>query len=49
VEVAGEVSFGLTPSEVIALFNDVFPGTKDEYNELKDSFEALNEQGCPLN
>ena len=46
---AGEVSFGLTPSEVIALFNDVFPGTKDEYNELKDSFEALNEQGCPLN
>ena len=46
---AGEVSFGLTPSEVIALFNDVFPGTKDEYNELKDSFEALNERGCPLN
>ena len=46
---AGEVSFGLTPSEVIALFNDVFPGAKDEYNELKDSFEALNEQGCPLN
>jgi hypothetical protein len=46
---AGDVSFGLTPSEVITLFNDVFPGTKDEYNELKDTFEAFNEQGCPLN
>jgi hypothetical protein len=46
---AAEVSFGLTSSEVISRFNDVFPGTKQEYNELKDSFEAFNEQGCPLN
>jgi len=46
---SGEVSFGLTLSEVIDLFNGVFPGTKDKYNELKDFFEALNKQGCPLN
>jgi len=46
---AGGVSFGLTRPEVIDFFNDVFPGTKDQYNDLKDSFEALNKQGCPLN
>lgn len=43
------VSYDLTPSEVIADFNGVFPGTKADYNALKDTFEDFNEQGCPLN
>jgi hypothetical protein len=42
------VSYNLTVTEVIDMFNDVYPGTKQEYNELKDYFEYFNELGCPL-
>jgi hypothetical protein len=42
------VDFGMSDEEVIAAFNAVFPGSKDEYNELKDEFGTLNERGCPL-
>lgn len=43
------VSYDLTASEVIDGFNAVYPGSKKEYNTLKDQFEGFNEQGCPLN
>lgn len=43
------VNFDLTVTQVIAEFNAVFPGTKPEYESLKDTFAGLNEQGCPLN
>jgi hypothetical protein len=36
------------PDEVITFFNNVYPGTKAQYNRLKDRFEAANEMGCPL-
>lgn len=43
------VSFELSPAEVISAFNGVFPGTKSQYNALKDQFAGLNERLCPLN
>lgn len=42
------VNYDLTVNQVIAEFNAVFPGTKDEYESLKNTFEGLNKQGCPL-
>jgi hypothetical protein len=44
-----DVSYDLFVDEVIDEFNAVYPGTKQEYNVLKDYFESFNEQGCPLN
>jgi hypothetical protein len=44
-----EVSYDLTPQEVIDAFNNLYPGSKEDYESLKDQFEGLNEQGCPLN
>jgi hypothetical protein len=41
------VDFDLSTSQVIAAFNAVFPG--GNYSGQKNIFEALNEQGCPLN
>lgn len=41
-----EVNYGMTPGEVIAAFNAVFPG--GDYEGLKDYFEGLNEQGCSV-
>jgi hypothetical protein len=46
---AGSVDFAFTPTEVIEAFDDVFPGSKSEYESLKDDFAAENEQDCPLN
>ena len=43
------VAFPLLDSEVIQRFNAVYPGTKSEYNQVKDDFEASNQLGCPLN
>ena len=43
-----EVSYDLTPQEVINAFNDVYPGSKGDYETLKNQLEGLNEQGCPL-
>ncbi|MGA9117560.1 MAG: SdrD B-like domain-containing protein [Bacteroidota bacterium] len=42
------VSYTLTPSAVIAMFNGVYPGGGTAYETLKDVFEDYNEQGCPL-
>ena len=44
-----DVSYDLMIKEVIDDFNAVYPGTKHDYNSLKDVFVGFNEQGCPLN
>jgi hypothetical protein len=41
------VNYGLTPAQVIAAFNAVFPG--GNYEGQKNIFAALNERNCPLN
>ena len=38
---AHTVDYGLSPSEVVDKFNDVFPGSTAAYNALKDEFEEL--------
>lgn len=43
-----DVDYGWSPQEVIDEFNAVFPGTDDDYEDLKDFFEELNERYCPL-
>ena len=45
---SGGVDYPLSAADVIAAFNDVFPGSNQEYNALKDLFVELNEAGCPL-
>jgi hypothetical protein len=44
-----EVSYDMTPQQVIDAFNAVYPGSKGDYETLKNEFEEFNEQGCPLN
>ncbi|MCP4363518.1 MAG: DNRLRE domain-containing protein, partial [Chloroflexi bacterium] len=44
-----DVDYDLTAAEVIQMFNDVYPGSKSDYNALKNQFETFNELGCPLN
>jgi hypothetical protein len=41
------VNYGMTPAQVIAAFNAVFPG--GDYEGQKNIFAALNERTCPLN
>ena len=42
------VGYGMTPAEVIAAFNAVYPGSDTDYETLKNQFAAMNERGCPL-
>jgi hypothetical protein len=42
------VDYDLTPAQVIAMFNSAYPGSAATYEGLKNTFERLNEQGCPL-
>lgn len=44
-----DVHIGWSTGNVIDAFNDVYPGTKSEYNAQKDIFVGRNELGCPLN
>ncbi|MET0052291.1 MAG: DUF4215 domain-containing protein [Candidatus Thiodiazotropha sp.] len=44
-----DVNYGHTPQSIIDLFNDAYPGSKDDYEMLKDEFADGNERGCPLN
>src|SRR6185503_3104593 len=44
---AGSVNYGMTPAQVIAAFNAVFPG--GDYEGLHLQFAAMNERGCTLN
>ena len=39
----------VTSAQVISAFDTVYPGTKQQYNALKDRFAGLNERRCPLN
>jgi hypothetical protein len=43
---SGDVSYDLTASDVINAFNSVYPD--GDYETLKNIFERLNQQGCPL-
>jgi hypothetical protein len=43
-----DVAYSMSVTDVIDDFNAVYPGTKDDYNGLKDIFEGFNESGCPL-
>jgi len=43
-----DVNYDLSAAEVINEFKAVYPGTKAEYNALKNMFAMYNEQGCPL-
>lgn len=43
-----DVEYAYTPTQVISMFNAVYPGTTAQYNALKEKFERQNEHGCPL-
>jgi hypothetical protein len=43
------VPYPLPDREIIDRFDAAHPGTKQEYNQLKDEIEAFNQLGCPLN
>lgn len=43
-----DVSYDLSIIEVIDMFNDVYPGSKQDYNSVKNTLENFNEQVCPL-
>jgi hypothetical protein len=46
---SGGVDYAFSPASVIASFDAVYPGTKEDYETLKNTFETENERGCPLN
>ncbi|MBI5742197.1 MAG: DUF4215 domain-containing protein [Nitrospirae bacterium] len=46
---SADVSYDLSVSAVISMFNAAYPGTDDGYESLKNIFATFNEQGCPLN
>ncbi len=43
------VSYDRSETQVINMFNSVYPGSKGDYNGVKNILESLNEQGCFLN
>ncbi|MCB1865300.1 MAG: hypothetical protein KDG50_07690 [Chromatiales bacterium] len=45
----GDVSYDLTPAEVINAFNDLYPGSNGDYEPWKNQLDTYNNQGCPLN
>lgn len=45
---SADVGYDLSVSEVINMFNSVYPGSKASYNGVKDILEGFNELGCPL-
>jgi hypothetical protein len=44
---SGDVDYDLTALQVINAFNAVYPG--GDYESLKNRFDLLNNQGCPIN
>lgn len=44
-----DVDYDLIPQQVVDLFNGVYPGDRDAYNNLKSMFQGFNQQVCPLN
>ncbi len=45
---SSDVSFELAPTDIITQFNNVYPGSSDDYNALKDVLASYNERNCPL-
>lgn len=45
----GEVQFGISAQQVVNLFNDAVSDPDANLEALKDFFNVLNENGCPLN
>ncbi len=46
---SANVDYDISAAGVISNFNTVYPGSKEDYNAVKNGFANLNEQGCPLN
>lgn len=46
---SSDVSYGMTPAQVIAAFNSVYPGTNTSYQTQHTIFANANERSCPLN
>lgn len=46
---SGDVDYPISTQDVIDSFNEVYPGIKRDYNEIKDGFADANEKFCPLN
>ena len=46
---SSNVNYDRSESQVIDMFNNVYPGSKGSYNGIKDILAYFNEQGCPLN
>ncbi|HET6770717.1 MAG TPA: hypothetical protein VFH75_03655 [Actinomycetota bacterium] len=46
---SGGVDYAFSSAAVIASFDAVYPGTKGDYETLKNQFAGENERGCPLN
>ena len=44
----GDMSGPISATDVVNMFNDVFPGSRRDYNGLKNIFVALNERDCQL-
>jgi uncharacterized delta-60 repeat protein len=44
---SGDVGYDLTAAEVVAMFNDTYPGTKSAYRTLTRNLRKLNKKGCP--
>jgi hypothetical protein len=46
---SGNVDYAFSPATVIESFDAVYPGTKGDYETLKNQFAGENERRCPLN
>lgn len=44
-----DVDYDRSEMQVINMFNNVNPGSKDAYENVKNILNFFNEQGCPLN
>jgi len=42
------VSYNMSVQSVIDAINEVYPGSKDDYEMLKNELEGFNQQYCPL-
>lgn len=43
-----DVNYDFDAAQVVMMFNAVYPGTKAQYEFIKNQFNFLNEMGCPL-
>lgn len=45
---SSDVDYDRSVAKVIAMFNEVYPSSNSEYEQVKNVFNFFNEQGCPL-